>query len=114
MVNVLQGIEQPIALIGVGEKGYIDFQLSTYVQPGHLSIPLGDNAIQVLAGAIKAIRANPMPSLFGNLTLITLKHYASYVANQTIREIFGNPLKVYRYQKKYYQKILSLTHISEM
>jgi carboxypeptidase PM20D1 len=93
LVNVLNGIEQPIAMIGIGEKGYLDFQLSAYVQPGHSSMPLRDNAIQVLANAIKAIQDNPMPPVFDNLTLNTLKQYAPYVSNQTIKEIFENPLK---------------------
>ena len=91
--NVFPSIEQPIAAVGIGEKGYLDFQLTASKQPGHSSMPLRDNAIQVLANAIKAIQDNPMPPVFDNTTLNTLKQFAPYIGNQTIREIFENPLK---------------------
>lgn len=91
--NVLPSIEQKIAAIGIGEKGYLDFQLTASKQPGHSSMPLRDNAIQVLASAIKTIQDNPMPPVFDNTILNTLKQFAPFIGNQTIREIFENPLK---------------------
>jgi carboxypeptidase PM20D1 len=38
--NVFPSIEQPIAAVGIGEKGYVDFQLTASKQPGHSSMPL--------------------------------------------------------------------------
>lgn len=92
IVNDINGIVQPIALIGVAEKGYLDIQLSAHVQPGHSSFPLRENAIQILAMAIKSLQDNPMPAVFDDITLNELKLYAPFV-NQTYKEIFENPLK---------------------
>ena len=91
-VKSLKGIDTSIGLLGIGEKGYLDFKLSVVVQPGHSSMPLLDNAIQVISNANKELQDNPMPPVYDDWTINSLKEYSPY-ANQTIKDILENPLK---------------------
>lgn len=91
-VKSIKGIDTSIGLLGVGEKGYLDFKLKVVVQPGHSSMPLLDNAIQVIAGAIKTLQDNPMPPVFDDWTMNSLKEYSPY-ANHEFKDILENPLK---------------------
>ena len=62
-MGILKGIEAPIALVGVSEKGYLSVQLSVQGTPGHSSMPPapGQGAIGVLSAALAKLDANPMP-----------------------------------------------------
>jgi carboxypeptidase PM20D1 len=43
--GILPGVERPVALIGVAEKGYLSLELSVEVQGGHSAIPNAETAI---------------------------------------------------------------------
>ena len=60
-VDFLPGIDVPVALIGIGEKGYVNVRLTAAGQGGHSSAPPQHTAIGALSSAIAALEANPMP-----------------------------------------------------
>jgi carboxypeptidase PM20D1 len=52
---------RPVAVIGVGEKGYCNIDLTVEIPGGHSSMPATETAIDVLNKAIVKIRATQMP-----------------------------------------------------
>lgn len=53
---------RPVAVIGVGEKGYCNIDLTVEIPGGHSSMPATETAIDVLNKAIEKIRATQMPA----------------------------------------------------
>lgn len=60
--GIVPGIEGPVALIGVAEKGYLSLELSVTTQGGHSSTPPVETSIGLLSSAICRIEQNPMPA----------------------------------------------------
>lgn len=50
--NVLEGVDKPIALIGVGEKGFADIRFTASGAGGHASTPPKHSAVGILAEAL--------------------------------------------------------------
>lgn len=61
--GVLPGVQQPLALIGLAEKGSVTLKLSATAAPGHSSMPpaAGTSAIGRLAAALAKLDQHPMP-----------------------------------------------------
>ncbi len=57
----LPGIQGPLALIGLAEKGYLSVRLSVEVEGGHSSTPPEETAVGILARGVAALEENPMP-----------------------------------------------------
>ncbi len=55
-------LNRPVAVIGVGEKGYVNIDLTVEIPGGHSSMPFPETAIDVLNKAIEKIRAKQMPA----------------------------------------------------
>ena len=55
-------LKRPVAVIGVGEKGYVNIDLTVEIAGGHSSMPNKETAIDVLNKAIEKIRAKQMPA----------------------------------------------------
>ena len=60
--GVLKGLDAPLALIGIAEKGYLTVALEARTAPGHASMPPPRTAIGTLAGALARLEARPMPA----------------------------------------------------
>jgi carboxypeptidase PM20D1 len=58
---------EPVALVKVAEKGYVDLEFTATGDGGHSSVPPGSSAIGNLAKAIQLLEANPMPARVGVL-----------------------------------------------
>jgi len=58
----LEGIDEPVALIGIAEKGYLTMDLSARGKPGHSSRPPRQTAVGILARAIALMDDHPMPA----------------------------------------------------
>ncbi|MBS1667288.1 MAG: M20/M25/M40 family metallo-hydrolase [Bacteroidetes bacterium] len=54
-------LKRPIAVIGVGEKGYLSFQLTVEKTGGHSSMPDKETAMDILAKALVNLRSEQMP-----------------------------------------------------
>jgi len=58
----LPGLEEPVAVIGISEKGYLSLRMVVEVEGGHSSMPPQETAIGILSRAIATLEANPMPA----------------------------------------------------
>jgi carboxypeptidase PM20D1 len=70
------GIEKPVAMIGIAEKGYFTVRLTASAEGGHSSRPPDYTAIGALSRAIAAIEANPFEQKLDGVTEQTLKALA--------------------------------------
>jgi carboxypeptidase PM20D1 len=60
--DAMKGLEAPVALVGVAEKGYLTLDVSTEGASGHSSMPPARTAIGALATARGRIEHHPMPA----------------------------------------------------
>lgn len=60
--GVLPGLRQPVALVGVAEKGFVTIDLSVRVAGGHSSLPPSRSAIGLLSEAVAKLERTPMPA----------------------------------------------------
>jgi len=60
--GMLQGVERPVAVVGVSEKGYVNLVLSVEAPGGHSSQPPEQTALGILARAIVRVEENPFPA----------------------------------------------------
>lgn len=65
--EVIQGIESPLAMIGVAEKGSLTLKLEVVREGGHASMPPRQTAIGELSSAVHDLKRNQMPGRFGDL-----------------------------------------------
>lgn len=59
--GIIPGIEPPVGLIGIAEKGYISVTIRSNFEGGHSSMPRDTNSITVLSEAIQALNDSPFP-----------------------------------------------------
>ncbi len=57
--GVIPGIDRPVALLGIAEKGYVTLGLIAEGKGGHSSMPPYDTAVTRLARAITKLQQNP-------------------------------------------------------
>lgn len=69
-----QGVDADLCTIGVGEKGYADFEISRPDPGGHSAFPHKDGGLDYVARAILAIRDNQYPY---RITESVRKRYAA-------------------------------------
>lgn len=60
--DLVLGLPRPLALVGIGEKGYVNLEITARGTGGHSSAPPKGSAIGTLAAAVGALEANPMPA----------------------------------------------------
>lgn len=61
VTGVFPGVERPVAVVGVTEKGILDVELTTTATGGHASMPERGGATWRLARAITRLEAHPFP-----------------------------------------------------
>jgi len=59
--GILPGIEAPVAMIGIAEKGSLSLRIKAVAKPGHSATPEKTTAIGILANAITRIESHPLP-----------------------------------------------------
>ncbi|ODU08580.1 MAG: hypothetical protein ABS84_11960 [Rubrivivax sp. SCN 71-131] len=61
--GIMPGIDRPVALIGLAEKGSVSLKLAASAPPGHSSMPpgRGQGAVARLAAALVRLDAQPLP-----------------------------------------------------
>ena len=59
--NLIDGLNNPIAMVNLAEKGFASFRLIVETNGGHSSAPPKDNTIGVLAQAILDLEKNQFP-----------------------------------------------------
>ncbi len=60
--GILPGVDTPIALVGIAEKGYFTIELKVRAEGGHSSVPPKHTAIGILSRAISRLEGNPFPA----------------------------------------------------
>ena len=70
----MPGLDRPLGLIGIAEKGMVTLTLTAHTEGGHSSMPPAQTAIGVLGKAIATLEANPMPATFAGPTQLMLDH----------------------------------------
>jgi carboxypeptidase PM20D1 len=60
--GMMPGLEAPIAMIGVAEKGYLSLELVARGEGGHSSSPPRQTAVDVLVRALGRLREAPLPA----------------------------------------------------
>lgn len=63
--KVLTGMDVPIAMIGVTEKGYLTLNMEVEGEGGHSSIPPRNSVIARLAAAVSKLETYQQPAMFG-------------------------------------------------
>ena len=58
--GVLPGISEPIALVGIAEKGFVTIELSARVAGGHSSLPPRQSAVGILSAAVARLENTQM------------------------------------------------------
>jgi carboxypeptidase PM20D1 len=57
----MKDVQRPVAMIGIGEKGYVTFELAVEKAGGHSSKPEKATAIDILVAALYKLRSVQMP-----------------------------------------------------
>lgn len=60
--GMMEGVDRPVAVIGVSEKGYVNLVLSVNAPGGHSSQPPDQTALGILSRAIVRVEDNPFPA----------------------------------------------------
>jgi carboxypeptidase PM20D1 len=77
--GVLAGVNVPVAVVGMAEKGYVSVELTATGAGGHSSLPTPDNAAARIARAVDRLAADPFPARLQGLTGDLLKASAPYM-----------------------------------
>jgi carboxypeptidase PM20D1 len=59
--GIIPGVTAPVAMIGIGEKGYLSLRLTVSSPGGHSSLPPSESAIGILSRAVSKIENTPFP-----------------------------------------------------
>ena len=58
----IPGVTNPVALVGIAEKGYVTVDLTINITGGHSSMPAKQTAIDQIAKAVVRLNENPFPA----------------------------------------------------
>ena len=77
--GIIKGVDQPVAVIGVGEKGYVTLNVSAAATPGHSSLPPRETAIGSLSAALVRMENKPFPAAIKGVMRDTLETVAPHM-----------------------------------
>ncbi len=79
--GMIDSVDQPVAMIGVAEKGYLNLKLRVDAPGGHSSQPPPQSALGILSRAIVKVEDNPFPAELTHIekTFAAFAPYASFV-----------------------------------
>jgi carboxypeptidase PM20D1 len=66
--GLVPGIAEPVAAVGIGEKGYVSIELVSSDSGGHSSVPPPRTAIGALSAAIERLERHQMPATLSTVT----------------------------------------------
>ncbi len=87
--NVMPYLTQPVALVGIAEKGFANIELSVQSPGGHSNSPPAHTAVGILSAAIHRLEDNPYPLRMTEPTEQTLDYLAPEMP-LAIRMVFAN------------------------
>ena len=80
--DLMAGVTEPLALIGVAEKGFVNLRLTVEDAGGHSSQPPTNTAAGIIAQAVVALEANPFPADLSFISM-TFDKVGSYTPLKT-------------------------------
>lgn len=86
--GVVHGIESPLALIGVAEKGFTVLHLKVIGEGGHAALPPRETAISSLARALTRLNDEPFPARLDHIR--DLYGAAGSAASPTLQFLLAN------------------------
>ena len=87
--GVLAGVNRPVAVVGMAEKGYVSVELTASGAGGHSSMPTPDNAAVRIARAVERLADDPFPARVQGLTGDMLTSLAPYM-DQPLKTVIAN------------------------
>lgn len=87
--GIMPGVTQPVALVGIAEKGFLSIELIAGDEGGHSSMPSQKTVIGILSTAIHKLEANQMTAKFA----APVKQTFDYVGPEMkflMRMVFAN------------------------
>jgi len=60
--DMMPGVDKPLAMIGLSEKGYVSVEMEARGKGGHSSVPPRETVAGQIAQAVVKLEANPMPA----------------------------------------------------
>ncbi|NBB73218.1 MAG: M20/M25/M40 family metallo-hydrolase [Bacteroidetes bacterium] len=75
-IGAVPGVEQPVALVGVAEKGYLSIELVATSAGGHSAMPPPRTSVGVVSEAVTRLEANPLPADLDGVTGQTFAYVA--------------------------------------
>ena len=87
--GLIPGLDPPVALVGVAEKGYLSVELTVETEGGHSSMPPKRSAAGILAAAVSKLEENQLPARLDGVTGL-LFDYISPEMNLPLKAVFAN------------------------
>jgi carboxypeptidase PM20D1 len=86
--GIFEGVDRPVAVIGVAEKGWVNLRLTVGATGGHSSQPPPHTAVGLLSQAIVRLEDKPFPASldFMGMTIEPIAHAMPW----TLRAVFAN------------------------
>jgi carboxypeptidase PM20D1 len=72
--RLVPGVEAPVALVGIAEKGYMSVELSAESPGGHSSMPPPSTAVGRVAAALARLEERPMPGRLDGVVRATFDY----------------------------------------
>lgn len=72
--GIIDGIDRPVAFVGVAEKGYATIRVTARAEGGHSSMPPPHTAVGMVAAAVARLELNPMPARIDGATAAMLDY----------------------------------------
>ena len=90
MERLLPGVEEPMAMVAVGEKGYLAVEMTARGEAGHSSIPPPETAVGKLCRAVAQLHPNPQPLLLGRGPEVEMVKMAAALARGPFKIAYAN------------------------
>jgi len=77
--GVVPDVDRQVAVIGLGEKGFLTVELSVEMTGGHSSMPPPETAVSVIAAAVDRVAHAPMPARLAGVPRAQMEALAPYM-----------------------------------
>jgi carboxypeptidase PM20D1 len=88
--GAIPGINGPVALIGIAEKGYLNLELAAESEGGHSSMPPRQTTAGIIAAAVDKLEKNPFPGKLAGGPAGQMFEYLGPEMSPLYKTVFGN------------------------
>jgi carboxypeptidase PM20D1 len=89
--GVFPGVDAPVALVGLGEKGFMSVTLTVHDKGGHASTPAKETAITILSKAVRILnQKNLFKPRYTNVVKALFEGLYPYSRDFKMRYVFGH------------------------